>query len=233
MQTPDKKSCLCLLIIITTHKLAEKASKLFLRNGIPIHYTLNAVGTASSETMDILGLGTPERSVILSILPKQSANENLRLMHKELSFRIPGNGIGFTLNLSGASNLILKLLCPLNSTENTSERKDESSMQDTKRALIAAIVNHGFSEEVMTAAREKGATGGTVIHGRQISDIETKSLFGTDFQEEKELVIIVATGETKLPIMQAIGEACGMHSEAKGLVVSLPIDSVCGLGEFN
>ena len=30
-------------------------------------------------------------------------------------------------------------------------------------------------------------------------------------------------------IMRAIGEHCGMHSEAKGLVTSLPIDSVMGL----
>ena len=53
------------------------------------------------------------------------------------------------------------------------------------------------------------------------------------FQEEKEIVIIVADAEKKLSIMQAIGETCGMHSEAKGLVVSLPIESVCGLGEFS
>lgn len=233
MQTTDKKICLRILILITTHKLAEKASKIFSKQNIPIHYALHAVGTASNETMDILGLGTPERSILISFLPKETANETIRLMHKELSFRVPGNGIGFTLNLSGASHLILQLLSPCESQETISERKDESSMQTNKRSLIAAVVNHGFSEEVMTAARAKGATGGTVIHGRQISDNETKSLFGTDFQEEKEIVIIVADAEKKLSIMQAIGETCGMHSEAKGLVVSLPIESVCGLGEFS
>ena len=32
--------------------------------------------------------------------------------------------------------------------------------------LIICIVNSGFSETVMDAARELGARGGTVIHGR-------------------------------------------------------------------
>ena len=43
--------------------------------------------------------------------------------------------------------------------------------------------------------------------------------------------MIVADNEHKLDIMKAISEKCGMHSEAKGMVVSLPIDNVVGIGE--
>ncbi len=39
----------------------------------------------------------------------------------------------------------------------------------------------------------------------------------------------MAGKEHKLKIMQAIGEKCGIHSEAKGVVISLPIDSVIGI----
>ena len=52
---------------------------------------------------------------------------------------------------------------------------------------------------------------------------------GLGVQEEQELILIVADAEHKLQIMQAIGENCGVHSEAKGVVLSLPIDNAVGL----
>ena len=43
------------------------------------------------------------------------------------------------------------------------------------------------------------------------------------------MLFIVAENESKLKIMQAIGDKCGMHSDAKGIVLSLPIDTVIGM----
>ena len=47
---------------ITTPKRAEKALAIFDEEKLPIQYVINASGTASSETIDILGLGSPDRS---------------------------------------------------------------------------------------------------------------------------------------------------------------------------
>lgn len=47
-------------------------------------------------------------------------------------------------------------------------------------------------------------------------------------QKEKEIVMILSETENKMKLMQSIGEKCGMHSDAKGIVMSLPIDSVVG-----
>ena len=43
---------------------------------------------------------------------------------------------------------------------------------DYKYELIVSIVNAGFSEAVMEAAKEAGARGGTVIHGRGTANKE-------------------------------------------------------------
>ncbi len=48
-------------------------------------------------------------------------------------------------------------------------------------------------------------------------------------QEEKEIVLILSEAEKKMEIMSGISEKCGMRSEAKGLVMALPIDAVMGL----
>ena len=43
--------------------------------------------------------------------------------------------------------------------------------------------------------------------------------------------IYIADTENKTSIMQAIVEKCGIKTDAKGIVLSLPVDSVMGLGE--
>ena len=228
MNEKNTVPALRLLMLITHKNFAEKASVMFQKTAIPMHYKLNARGTASSETMDILGLGSSEKSVLVSILPKALADQSLLKLHKELKLGSVNSGIAFTARLSGISNLIVKMY---NSNLEFENREDDQEMSQTKYSLIAAIVNPGYSDDVMNAARAAGAGGGSVIHSRRISDEQTVASWGLDIQEEKEIVMIVTDSETKLPIMQAIGKACGVHSDAKGFVFSLPIESVLGLSD--
>lgn len=230
MNTNAKVPALRLLMLITNTKFADKASKMFSKTDMPMHYKMHAVGTASSEMMDILGLGSSDKSVLLSVLPKSIADDTLKSLHKELKLGSVNSGIAFTARLSGISNLIVKMYSQNSETE-PNDRKDENPVTETNYSLIAAIVNPGYSEEVMNVARAAGAGGGSVIHSRRIADENTITAWGLDIQEEKEIVIIVTDKDTKLPIMQAIGKSCGIHSDAKGFVLSLPIETVIGLGD--
>ncbi|MCI8697309.1 MAG: P-II family nitrogen regulator [Lachnospiraceae bacterium] len=102
-------------------------------------------------------------------------------------------------------------------------------MTENAYSLIMAIVNQGFSEEVMNAARPKGASGGTVFHSRRIGNQEAMKFWKISVQEEREVVLILAQKEDKLAIMQEIGRQCGMNSKAQGIVMSLPVDGIAGL----
>ena len=94
-----------------------------------------------------------------------------------------------------------------------------------------AFVNQGYSEEVMAAAKPAGAGGGTVFHSRRVGSDETQQLWGITIQEEREVVLILASQENKLAIMQAITEKCGIKSEANGFVISMPVDGVVGINK--
>lgn len=96
------------------------------------------------------------------------------------------------------------------------------------------MVNQGYSEQVMDAARAAGAGGGSVLHSRHVVDSskETVSFWGFHVQEEKEMILIISSAEKTLAIMKAISKECGMRSQAQGLVVSTPIDDALGLGEL-
>ena len=100
-------------------------------------------------------------------------------------------------------------------------------------SLIISIVNRGFSEELMDAARDAGAKGGTILyaHGAGLQDAE--KFFGISIHPEKELVIILASEETRHHIMQSIVKRVGMESEGAGITFSLPVTDVEGIAHLN
>ena len=57
--------------------------------------------------------------------------------------------------------------------------------------LIVAIVDKGFTDLVMNAAREKGARGGTVLSARGTSNKEIEEKFKIAISSEKEIVLIL------------------------------------------
>ena len=97
--------------------------------------------------------------------------------------------------------------------------------------VIFTIVNEGFSDSVMSAAREAGARGGTVIDARGTANAEAKALFGLEVSGEKEIVVILVQEELKDGILKAINKEVGLNKPGQGIVFSMPVDSVVGLGE--
>ena len=97
--------------------------------------------------------------------------------------------------------------------------------------VIFSIVNEGFSDSVMSAAREAGARGGTVIDARGTANAEAKALFGLEVSGEKEIVVILVQEELKDGILKAINKEVGLNKPGQGIVFSMPVDSVVGLGE--
>jgi hypothetical protein len=99
--------------------------------------------------------------------------------------------------------------------------------------MVAAMVDQGHGEHVMDAARGAGARGGTIIHGRQVGDETAVNFWGISLNDEKEIVLIITDNDSKVDIMQAISRDCGVKSEAKGLVISFPIESVIGINDYD
>lgn len=99
--------------------------------------------------------------------------------------------------------------------------------------LIITIVNRGFDDVVINAARRAGATGGTVLHARGAGVHEAEKFFGISIQPEKDVIIILAERQHKKQIMHAIRDEAGLNKEGRGLSFSLPVDDVCGIVHMN
>ena len=99
-------------------------------------------------------------------------------------------------------------------------------------SLVFAILNRGFADVAMSAARNAGAKGGTVISARSSGLHEEETFFGISIRPEKELVLILTSDETKAAIMRSIIKHVGIETDGGGLVFSLPVTSVEGISRI-
>ena len=95
--------------------------------------------------------------------------------------------------------------------------------------LIMCIVNTGFTDVVMDAARDKGARGGTVIHARGTANKEAEEFFHISVQSDKEVVMILVPSEIKDDVLHAIYQAAGLKTAGQGIAFAMPVTNVVGL----
>ncbi len=96
---------------------------------------------------------------------------------------------------------------------------------------IFCIVNSGYSEAVMDAAKKLGATGGTVINARGTASKEAETFFHITVQPEKEIVMILVPKKIKDDVLNALYTDVGLDTAGQGIAFSVPVESVVGLAE--
>lgn len=97
--------------------------------------------------------------------------------------------------------------------------------------LIWCIVNSGFSQTVMDAAREAGAKGGTVIRGRGTANKEAEEFFHITIQPEKEILLILVPAGIKDRVLAAIYQTAGLNTAGQGIAFSMAVDRTIGIVE--
>jgi nitrogen regulatory protein PII len=228
-----------LIFFIIDWTKTNEISSVFIEEKVRFHFITRGRGTASSEVLDLLGIGASEKAVVLCLEQEVMVPVLLKEVRRKLGFHSPGAGIAFTVPLSGINNPILKVfkesihknekLAAEKANPHPERRRGEIMGEEIKNDLIISIINQGYSDEFMVTAKEAGASGGTVLNARGLAHEGAIKFFGVSVQDEKEIVIILTSREKKVSIMQAISRSHGMDSKAEGIVFSLPVDSVMGL----
>ena len=95
--------------------------------------------------------------------------------------------------------------------------------------IIIAIINEGFSDVVMNAARDSGARGGTITHARGTGTKEMEKKYGIVITPQKEMIYILVNSKIRDDVMSAINKAAGTETNGQGIVFSLPVSDVSGL----
>lgn len=97
--------------------------------------------------------------------------------------------------------------------------------------LVMCIVNEGFSDAVMDAAREVGARGGTVIEAHGTANKEAEKTFKISITPQKEIVMIVVPTELRDTLLHTLYKAVGLNTPGQGIAFAMPVDNAVGISK--
>lgn len=209
------------LLSIVERDKGKKLIKELESLNIKVNFQCVGSGTAPTEMMDIFGIGTKDKDVIISL----GKEDSVRDMVSSLS-SLEGNskygGLMIIIKVSAANRILTEILS-FGSDKNT-ERGSGPMKNEHQNNLIIISVNEGYSDDVMQVARKAGATGGTVIKGRlanieQFADISKSAVDG-----EREILFILAPLKTSAQIMEDVNLQFGTTSAANGIIVAVPTE---------
>ena len=217
------------VITITKREDSEAFLSFLAEKDISAVFSLLCNGTAGQTMLDILGIEKTEKMLTCTMLERKKAKAVMQEMISAFGINLPGTGISLripTSSIGGGSSMRYLL-------ENQNIIIGEVGNMEEKISfpyeLIIAISERGTSELVMEAAHSAGAKGGTVLHAKAAGTDFSEKFFGVSISSEKELILIVSTHKGKDSIMRAIMEKAGIHSDARTVLFSLPVEDVVGL----
>lgn len=221
------------LITIMDYSLRDVLIKLLNKSSIPMFLLFHGYGSAKSVIYDILGYGGPKKVISVSIQTKKMSDYILNQLHNEIDFSKPGTGVACTISLSSISSVLSMILKQTDEKINEEKIKmgSEKVIVTSKEPyhLIVTIVNRGYFEQVMDAAKAAGATGGTLVHARGLGSKEAIKYLGITIQPEKDLVLILAPQEKRHAIMESITHEVGLNTAGNGICFSLPVNYALGM----
>lgn len=107
---------------------------------------------------------------------------------------------------------------------------------DLYHDCLLVVVNRGFAEDVVDLARQAGATGATILHGRGSGDHQTVMLpiINIELQPEKEIICLITGTDISLKIANNLlqdeqlageGEVAVFVSPTVAMIKDLTLDS--------
>lgn len=218
------------LISIVPRGRGNAVARVCNENHIAIQLISPARGTASSDIQLVLGLGEPEKDIVMSLVPGTILPRLLPALQEQLEFSKAGHGIAFTIPLSGISVAASRRATELSA--HLEPKEEDTAMQNSiDHDLVVAVVDSDNSDIVFDAAREAGCRGGTIAKAREVASEEARKIFGLTILPEKEIVMIVVSRAEKQRILKAICNKILSETGEHGVVFSLPVSDVVGLAE--
>ena len=205
-------------------------------NCIALHFAGMCYGTAKNNYLSYLGLDEIEKCVVYSLIPGFCEKRVLRDINRSLKMYLMGNGIAFTSSITGISSIISDtiLQTPVRDEDLNVQRKELRRVSDRNKIhdLIIAVVNQRFTDKALDSARAAGATGATLLHTRSLDNERAEQQLGTVLKQDTDTIMLLASGEYKTGIMEAIRDTAGLKTDGGAVIFSLPVDSITGIGRF-
>lgn len=215
------KRLMALLSIVERDK-GQKLIKVLEGINIRMNFQCVGFGTAPTEMMDIFGLASNDKDIIISIASENTVKDMMCDFGTSFESHTKFGGLMIVLQTSAASRVLTELLG--HSSNNVAEKGKGVMKNEHNNNLIIISTNEGYADSVMQVAKKAGATGGTIIKGRLADTELVAELENIAIDEEREILVILAPYKTSKQIMEDVNREFGINSKANGIIVAIPTE---------
>lgn len=233
-----------LLMSVVPHDKGEKLTRAAMESGCQGGTVLIGRGLAKSNLEAVLGVGESTKDVVLMIVSAEVKNSVKNAIVQAASSEKANFGELVVVDVaslfkSGASN---PAEADSEKNQNQDDEKTEldnlnhqnqkdENMAEAKNEMITVIVNKGYADDIMAAARKAGAGGGTVLNARGTARENDKRFFGMHIVPEKEMLVIVVPSEKQEAVLAAIKSVKCLKEPGMGIVYSSAVEDFSLLGK--
>ena len=206
-----------LIIGIVRKGYAEMVSHSAVNAGATGGTIMQGKGVAPSNILELFGFGESDKELLFTLTTDDKADDIIWAIRENTATQKKGFGVLFTLDTTA--------LIKMGNITNGDKNMNESDYE-----LLTVIVNKGFADDAMSAARKAGATGGTILSARGTAREGDEKFFGMDIVPEKEMLMILTNKNNEENIRQAIQNLSCLSKPGSGIAFTCPADNFTVLG---
>ena len=212
-----------LIISIVPHDKGEKLTETAVNAGCGGGSVMMGRALAKSNFGAILGTGETTKDLIFMVVEGKKKSAIMNAIYESTQNEKTNFGEIFTLDVDS--------LLKAGANSEGEEKMSENENKETSRDMITVIVNKGYADDVMFAARKAGATGGTVINARGTAREDDEKFFGVHIVPEKDMLVIVVEHDKKEAVLSAIKEVKCLKEPGMGIAFCSPVTDFELLGK--
>lgn len=214
-----------LIVSIVPHNCGEIITDAAKSAGARGGSILMGTGTAANGILQLLGLGDSSKDLAYIVVNEQNKEQvytqiinttNEKKAHFGIMFTISVNTFARAGNFSNTNDSEISKSENIENVDNSNQTGEPK--MNKKYQMINVIVNKGYAEDAMAAARKAGAGGGTIISARGTAREGDAAFFGMKIVPEKDMLIILVPEEQKESIINAIKELPCLSEAGSGII---------------
>lgn len=196
------------ILTMVDHGLGERLAAYTRTKGARGGTILVGRGEIPSRILRALALADVERDVLITLVTDDQLETILDAIAHAPFFKKGTKGISIVNQIGG-----------------------NTMNGETGHELITIIVNRGYADDIMNAARKAGAKGGTILNARGTGKPDDEKFFGITVVPEKEELLIVVDRESAAAVQDAIISLPCLTTPGIGIMYTAPVERFVQLGK--
>jgi nitrogen regulatory protein PII len=219
------------LITIVNESQDGAIVKILTDNNAAVAFSSHGKGTASSDLYEVFGLSNNNKHVVFSVI-KESAWPAIRKgLQERFAISNYAKGVAILVDIDSVCGVSAYKF--LTNTRTLTEGKGVIAVENIEKKddyqVVMAIVNDGFTDLVMDAAKKAGARGGTILTAHGTGNTDIAKFFGVVITPEKQIVMILVPKAIKDKVIESIYKEVGINTKGQGIAFSFPCSDVVGI----